>query len=137
LLGFRPDQRVLFLSFALFFVRLAFTCNQDGDDEDWDIQRYLAERDKDARAESDAGDEEGYREQYGDDQDQDGDANGGGGNGGEEDNGPSENDTQKQEANGDDAAGGGAAGKEGKESGLADDQVKAAVDKLEQVRIAT
>jgi hypothetical protein len=118
--------------FGWLIVEILVLLLQEGEDEDWDIQRYLADRDKDARAESAADeDEEDYRRRHGEDGSDDGEGREG------DDQDDQDEDGGEKEANGDDAAGDGAASKSGKESGLADDEVQEAVDKLEKVRVAT
>ncbi|KAH8080549.1 putative cytoplasm protein [Filobasidium floriforme] len=110
---------------------------EEGEDEDWDIQRYLADRDRDGRAESVAGDEQGYREGADDGEDEDDDDNEDGRqeNDGEDEQGQGENGGSS--GDGEAAAGNGVAGSEGKKAGLSDQEVKGAVDKMEQVRLAT
>lgn len=118
---------------------MIFSSSQGEEDEDWDIQRYLADRDRDARAESEAGDEEGYREgaEGEDDNEQDArdeaDGEGVDGDGNGDENGLG----RDQEDDGRAAAEGGAASDQGKKAGMTDEEVQGAVDKMEQVRVAT
>lgn len=92
----------------------------DGDDDDWDIQKYLAGRDKDARATSENGDEEGFRE----------------GSNGQQEGDDDDDDAQTVKADGDAAAGSGAADINGKKAGMEAEDVKEVVDKLEEAKLA-
>ena len=119
--------------------RISWCFSQEGDDEDWDIQRYLADRDRDARAESadGDGDEHGYREQAdGDDENDDEEGGQGEGNDGE-DQGEGGSGQDQTEDDGQAAAEDGVASARGKKAGLTDEEVQGAVDKMEQVRVAT
>jgi hypothetical protein len=141
--GIQDEEVRIWVSFGVNSSRIGWLivaisiCSrlQDGDDEDWDIQRYLADRDKDARAESAADeDEDQYRaRRNGEEESEDGEGREGDDGQGDED----DEDGGEKQANGNDAAGNGAASRTGKESGLADDEVQEAVDKLEKVRVAT
>lgn len=84
-----------------------------------------------------AGDEQGYREGANDGEDEDGDDNEDGRqeSDGEDEQGQGENGGIS--GDGEAAAGNGVAGSEGKKAGLSDQEVKGAVDKMEQVRLAT